>query len=72
MIEPTESECKDELDRFCDALLNIRDKIARIERGEWNKYNPINIIVKNAPHTQEVCLNSGISLIAEKQLLIQL
>jgi glycine dehydrogenase len=48
MIEPTESEPKVELDRFCDAMLAIREEIARIERGEWPREdNPL----KNAPHT---------------------
>lgn len=49
MIEPTESEDKAELDRFCDALLNIRKEIAEIETGAYDKIdNPL----KNAPHTQ--------------------
>jgi glycine dehydrogenase len=49
MIEPTESEDKHELDRFCDALLNIRAEIKAIEEGEADKTdNPL----KNAPHTQ--------------------
>jgi glycine dehydrogenase len=48
MIEPTESEPKAELDRFCDALIAIRQEIATIERGEWPQDdNPL----KNAPHT---------------------
>ncbi|MCL4222142.1 MAG: aminomethyl-transferring glycine dehydrogenase [Phycisphaerales bacterium] len=48
MIEPTESESKAELDRFCDALISIRAEIARIERGEWHRDdNPL----RNAPHT---------------------
>ena len=51
MIEPTESEDKGELDRFCDALLAIRAEIKAIEDGVSNKLdNPI----KNAPHTQLV------------------
>jgi glycine dehydrogenase len=50
MIEPTESEDKSELDRFCDALLKIRDEIRHIEMGMFNRIdNPL----KNAPHTQE-------------------
>ncbi len=50
MIEPTESETKAELDRFCDAMLSIRDEIARIEAGEWPQdNNPL----RNAPHTVE-------------------
>ena len=35
MIEPTESEYLAELDRFCDAMIAIRDEIDRVERGEW-------------------------------------
>ncbi|MEX1203526.1 MAG: aminomethyl-transferring glycine dehydrogenase [Ferruginibacter sp.] len=51
MIEPTESEDKDELDRFCDALLSIRAEIKAIENGQSDKVdNPL----KNAPHTQAV------------------
>lgn len=49
MIEPTESEDKAELDRFCDALLAIREEIRAIEEGRADKKdNPL----KNAPHTQ--------------------
>ncbi|MCR6721231.1 MAG: aminomethyl-transferring glycine dehydrogenase [Chitinophagaceae bacterium] len=51
MIEPTESEDRAELDRFCDALLAIREEIKRIEAGELDrKQNPL----KLAPHTQHV------------------
>ena len=55
MIEPTESEDKAELDRFCDALLSIHDEITAIEKGVSDKLdNPL----KNAPHTQKViCAN---------------
>ncbi|MFT3981397.1 MAG: aminomethyl-transferring glycine dehydrogenase [Ferruginibacter sp.] len=53
MIEPTESEDKDELDRFCDALLNIRAEIRAIEEGKADKTNNV---LKNAPHTQLVAL----------------
>jgi len=53
MIEPTESEDKGELDRFCDAMLNIRDEIRAIEEGKSDKQdNPL----KNAPHTQQMVL----------------
>ena len=53
MIEPTESEDKAELDRFCDALINIRKEIREIEEGKSDKVdNPL----KNAPHTQQVVL----------------
>ena len=48
MIEPTESESKAELDRFCDAMIAIREEARKVERGEWPKNdNPL----KNAPHT---------------------
>lgn len=49
MIEPTESESLYEIDRFCDAMIAIREEIARVERGEWPLDN--NPLV-NAPHTQ--------------------
>ncbi|MBL8748346.1 MAG: aminomethyl-transferring glycine dehydrogenase [Planctomycetes bacterium] len=50
MIEPTESESKAELDRFCDALIAIRQEIREIEQGKLDKAdNPL----KNAPHTAE-------------------
>jgi glycine dehydrogenase len=50
MIEPTESETKAELDRFCDAMLAIRDEVRAIEDGRMDKTdNPL----KNAPHTVE-------------------
>ena len=53
MIEPTESEDKAELDRFCDALLSIRQEIRDIENGVSDKTdNPL----KNAPHTQHVVM----------------
>ncbi len=51
MIEPTESEDKAELDRFCDALLEIRKEIAAIENGTADK---VDNVLKNAPHTQFV------------------
>ena len=50
MVEPTESETKAELDRFCDAMLSIRAEIAAIENGEMD---PQNNPLKNAPHTVE-------------------
>jgi glycine dehydrogenase len=48
MIEPTESESKDELDRFCDALIAIRKEIAAVVEG---KVDPKDNVLKNAPHT---------------------
>jgi glycine dehydrogenase len=50
MIEPTESETKAELDRFCDAMLAIRAEIAQIENGTAD---PDNNPLRNAPHTME-------------------
>ena len=48
MIEPTESESKQELDRFCDAMIRIREEIRAVENGALDKDdNPL----KNAPHT---------------------
>src|SRR5256886_10114900 len=47
MVEPTESESKEELDRFCDALIAIRGEIREIERGEADRENNL---LKNAPH----------------------
>ena len=50
MVEPTESETKAELDRFCNAMLDIRAEIGRIESGDWpHDNNPL----CNAPHTVE-------------------
>jgi glycine dehydrogenase len=51
MIEPTESESLDELDRFCDAMIAIRAEIARVASGE---YDPQDNPLKNAPHTAEM------------------
>ncbi len=49
MVEPTESENLEELDRFCTAMINIREEIAKVEEGEWPKDdNPL----RQAPHTQ--------------------
>lgn len=51
MIEPTESESKDELDRFCDAMIAIREEIRQIETGAQPKENNV---LKNAPHVAEL------------------
>lgn len=51
MIEPTESESKDELDRFCDALLQIRREIDEIASGEADRESNV---LHNAPHTLEL------------------
>ncbi len=53
MIEPTESEDLAELDRFCDAMIGIREEITRIAAGEGDPHdNPL----KNAPHTAEMLI----------------
>ncbi len=51
MIEPTESEPKSELDRFCDAMIQIRKEIEEIEKGVSDKKDNV---LKNAPHTMHV------------------
>jgi glycine dehydrogenase len=51
MIEPTESESKAELDRFCDALISIHGEIQAIESGQADKQNNL---LKNAPHTADM------------------
>jgi glycine dehydrogenase len=50
MIEPTESETKAEIDRFCEAMLAIREEARAIENGTMDK---VNNPLKNAPHTVE-------------------
>jgi len=51
MIEPTESESKAELDRFCEAMISIRSEIAEIIDGKFDKANNV---IKNAPHTAKL------------------
>jgi glycine dehydrogenase len=56
MIEPTESENKEELDRFCDALIKIRDEIRLVQEGKYDKTdNPL----RNAPHTAAMVLSDS-------------
>ena len=54
MIEPTESESMEELDRFCDALLGIREEIREIETGAQPRDNNL---LKNAPHTADAVIS---------------
>ena len=56
MIEPTESESQMELDRFCDAMIQIRQEITKVENGEWPKDN--NPLV-NAPHTLDDVMDAN-------------
>ena len=53
MVEPTESESKEELDRFCDALIAIREEIREIERGEADREHNV---LKHAPHPLAVVI----------------
>jgi glycine dehydrogenase len=54
MIEPTESESKEEIDRFCDALIHIREEIREIQEGAADA---LNNVLKNAPHTATTALS---------------
>jgi len=53
MIEPTESESKAELDRFCDVMISIREEIREIEEGRVDAENNV---LKHAPHTMRVVM----------------
>ena len=55
MIEPTESESRAELERFCDALISIREEITEIETGTADQQDNV---LKNAPHTVEMVTQS--------------
>jgi glycine dehydrogenase len=56
MVEPTESEDLAEIDRFCDAMIAIREEIRRVEKGEWPQDdNPL----KHAPHTAQALLGDS-------------
>ena len=56
MIEPTESESKEELDRFCDAMIAIREEIREIEEGRADREHNL---LTNAPHTLEQVIADG-------------
>jgi glycine dehydrogenase len=53
MIEPTESESKRELDRFCDAMIEIRKEIAEVEEGRADRNDNV---LRNAPHTHRLLM----------------
>ena len=59
MIEPTESEDKEELDRFIEAMISIRAEIKEIENGHADKENNL---LKNAPHTADCIINQNWNL----------
>lgn len=54
LIEPTESESVVEIDRFCDAMIQIKKEADMIGSGKWDKKNNV---IKNAPHTAEALIN---------------
>jgi glycine dehydrogenase len=56
MVEPTESESKAELDRFCEAMIAIRHEIREIEEGKFDK---VNNVIKNAPHTSRLVVSDS-------------
>ena len=56
MVEPTESENKAELDRFCDAMITIRKEIQEIADG---KYDKVDNVIKNAPHTAKLVISDN-------------
>ena len=55
MVEPTESESKEELDRFCSAMISIRKEIDEISNGTADK---LDNVIKNAPHTAKAAVSS--------------
>ena len=65
MVEPTESETLQEIDRFIDAMIAIRDEIRRVEDGTWPREdNPL----KHAPHTAAAVLSDGWSHAYSREL----
>jgi glycine dehydrogenase len=56
MVEPTESESKAELDRFCEAMISIRKEIQEIIDGKADKANNV---IKNAPHTARLVISDN-------------
>jgi glycine dehydrogenase len=56
MVEPTESENKAELDRFCDAMITIHKEIQEIADGKFDKTDNV---IKNAPHTAKLVVSDN-------------
>ena len=54
MVEPTESEAKEELDKFCEAMISIRKEIEEIAAGKSDKADNV---LKNSPHTAKVLIS---------------
>ncbi|MEM7426616.1 MAG: aminomethyl-transferring glycine dehydrogenase, partial [Pseudomonadota bacterium] len=69
MVEPTESESQAEMDRFCDAMIQIRKEIAEVESGEADKDNNV---LKNAPHTQDLLVEDWDRPYSKKQAFFPL
>ena len=67
MIEPTESESKEELDRFVDVMLNIREEIKAVEDGTFEQNNNV---LKNAPHTAELLVKETWSFPYSKEMAV--
>jgi glycine dehydrogenase len=69
MIEPTESESKAELDRFCDAMIAIAGELAQIESGTLDRVdNPL----KHAPHTAEEIAGHWLHAYSREQAVVPL
>ena len=64
MIEPTESESKSQLDRFCEAMISIKSEIEEIINGEVKVEESV---LKNAPHTMELAVNDEWSFAYSRQ-----
>ena len=64
MIEPTESENKRELDRFCEAMIHIREEIAEIESGQIELQQSA---LRNAPHTHEQLIEEEWKFVYSKE-----
>jgi glycine dehydrogenase len=64
MIEPTESESKAELDRFCEAMIAIKSEIEEVIDG---KVQVEESVLKNAPHTMELAVNDDWNFIYSRQ-----
>ncbi|HFC04494.1 MAG TPA: glycine dehydrogenase (aminomethyl-transferring), partial [Rhizobiales bacterium] len=69
MIEPTESESQEELDRFCDAMIAIRAEIAEVERGDITAEDSV---LRHAPHTHRLLLKDWTAKYSRQQAFFPL
>lgn len=69
MVEPTESESKSEIDRFCDAMISIAEEISEIREG---KVEAENCVLSNAPHTQDLLMSDWDRPYSKKQAFFPL